>query len=203
MIEKNLEHQKIVEFIKELDLLKNATRTARTTNGRQESVAEHSWRLAMFALVLRPEVDNLDINKIIQMCLIHDLGEAYEGDIPATEMEDQEQKLVREEKAVLMLLGPLKKQTQSELLSLWWEYNNGETEEAKFVKALDKMETIIQHNQGKNPSDFNYNFNLEYGRKLAQNHSVLKSIRGIIDEETRSKTFENSSSTVSPRIATK
>ena len=64
------------------------------------------------------------------------------------------------------------------------EYNECSTKEAKLVKAMDKLETIVQHNQGKNPDDFDYKFNLQYGKKYFEYDDVLKSMRNIIDKDT-------------------
>ncbi|MCX7711099.1 MAG: HD domain-containing protein [Clostridia bacterium] len=177
----------MISFIKELERLKDITRTAWTSQGRQESVAEHSWRLCLFAFVLEDHFPETNIHKVIQMCLIHDLGEAYEGDVSAKIETNQKDKLPREKSALLKLLSSLSEHSQSKFLSLWKEYVAGESKEAKLAKALDKMETIIQHNQGKNPSDFDYEFNLQYGRDLALHDSVLRSIRDLIDNETLHK----------------
>ncbi|MNW11326.1 hypothetical protein D3C71_2087530 [compost metagenome] len=73
---------------------------------------------------------------------------------------------------------------RDKFIELWQEYNECQTKEARLVKAIDKMETIIQHNQGHNPADFDYNFNLEYGKKLSLYEPVLQSLREMIDGET-------------------
>ena len=70
-------------FIKETELLKNVLRTAWGSAGRQESTAEHSWRLALFAALMLGEYPELDGKRVLLMCLIHDLGELYDGDISA------------------------------------------------------------------------------------------------------------------------
>ena len=69
--------------MREAERLKNVLRSARTSTGRHESTAEHTWRLALLALVLADEKPELDLPRVLAMCLVHDLGEAYEGDIPA------------------------------------------------------------------------------------------------------------------------
>lgn len=179
------DYQGLITFIQEADRLKSTTRTAWSTTGRRESVAEHSWRLAMMAMMCEKDMENMDWKKVLQMCLIHDLGEAYEGDIPAIIGEDPQEKYRTEERAVTRLISSLEEEQQQHMMGLWKEYNEGETEEAKWVKALDKMETIIQHNQGKNPDNFNYAFNLNYGYELAQSNDDLKEIRKIIDQDTK------------------
>ncbi|HEX7714415.1 MAG TPA: HD domain-containing protein [Bacillota bacterium] len=185
------EYDQLVAFIKELDRLKDTTRTAWTKEGRQESVAEHSWRLAMFAMVLVDYFPGVDRDRVVRMSLVHDLGEAYEGDISAKIGVSKEDKLKREEAALRKLFAPLPESIRSGFLALWREYNDGKSQEAKIVKALDKIETIIQHNQGDNPSDFDYEFNLQYGKEYMFSEPVIQSIREIIDGETRRKVKDN------------
>ena len=72
-----------LRFIREAERLKNVLRTAYTSEGRHESTAEHSWRLALLAAVLTGERPELDMQRVVLMCLIHDLGEAFDGDVPA------------------------------------------------------------------------------------------------------------------------
>lgn len=181
------EYESIITFVKELERLKDVTRTAWTGKGRPESVAEHSWRMALFVLALEDDFHDVDLNKVIRICLLHDLGEAYEGDISATIAVHPEHKRQSEEKALFQLLAPLSESIRCKLMALWREYNQGETKEAKLAKAIDKMETIIQHNQGDNPVDFDYAFNLQYGKEYAWCDPVIKSIREIIDSETLDK----------------
>lgn len=181
------DYRNLITFVKELENLKDMTRTAWTKEGRRESVAEHSWRLTVFAMALENYFPDIDFNKALRLCLVHDLGEAYEGDISATIAVDPEDKLKKEEAALLRLTTPLPESMQNTFRNLWREYTSGDTKEAKLVKALDKMETIIQHNQGSNPLDFDYEFNLEYGKELSLYHPVITAIREIIDRETESK----------------
>lgn len=71
------------------------------------------------------------------------------------------------------------------MLALWDEYELAETLEAKIVKGLDKLETIMQHNQGKNPPDFDYEFNLSYGQDAISVLPLLKQIQDVLDKNTR------------------
>ncbi|RNB82391.1 HD domain-containing protein [Brevibacillus fluminis] len=185
------EKQHILSFVKELERLKDQQRTAWTGMARRESIAEHSWRLTMFALILEDYFPDVDCDKVLRMCLIHDLGECYDGDVSATIPVDKAEKERKEEAAITTLSQPLASRTRQKLLALWHEYNAAETKEAKLAKALDKMETILQHNQGKNPSDFNYVFNLDYGRSAAQFDPLLASLRELIDQETMARAREN------------
>lgn len=174
----------VFQTIKELEQLKNITRTAWTQTGRKESTAEHSWRVALFILLIKESFPTLNSSKAITMALIHDLGEAYTGDISATLMPDTTEKLDQEQINLEKLLSQLNTRTKNELLDLINEYNAGTTLESKLVKALDKMETIIQHNQGDNPETFNYAFNLTYGKSLTEFSSILRRLRKLVDAET-------------------
>ena len=78
-----MEAKKLLEILSVAEQLKCRTRHCDTSSGRRESVAEHSWRVALMAMLMEDEFPELDIDKVIRMCLIHDLGEAFTGDIPA------------------------------------------------------------------------------------------------------------------------
>ena len=175
-----------VAFIKEVEGMKSVLREAWTSSGRRESTAEHSWRLALLAGLLAPSF-HVDLSKTLMMCLIHDLGELYMGDISAVSNPDKKAKHLAEEHDVRRILSFLPEAQQEALMALWREYNDENTEEAKLVKALDKAETIIQHNQGKNPPDFDYEFNLTYGEQSFTGDPFLIRLRKILDDETTVK----------------
>jgi putative hydrolase of HD superfamily len=180
----------ILDFLRGAEKLKSTLRTCYASTGRQESVAEHSWRLALMAMLLRHEFPALDGGKVLRMCLIHDLGEAIGGDIPAPEQarrraeDPSADKAVQERRDLLTLLDPLPPELQLGITMLWDEYEAAASPEARLVKALDKLETILQHNQGKNPPGFDYGFNLDYGREYTGGHPVIVELRAMLDEET-------------------
>ena len=176
---------KVIRFIKEIENLKSVTRTAWTKTGRRESTAEHSWRLAMLLMVLREDFKDLDIDKAIKMSLVHDLGELYDGDISAKLQNDNDNRAEMEEKAMRRMLTILPENLAENIYDLWKEYNECSTKEAKLVKAMDKLETIVQHNQGNNPEDFDYEFNLQYGKQYFMDNEILEYMRYIIDEDTK------------------
>jgi putative hydrolases of HD superfamily len=186
-LEKSIEIKKLISFMEETEKLKSVVRTAWTNSGRRESTAEHSWRLALFAGIMFDYFPELDLSKILIMSLIHDIGEIYEGDISAALYPDKEAKYDTEHQAAQSVFAILPKPQADRLMDIWLEYNNNATPEAKLVKALDKAETIIQHNQGSNPSDFNYQFNLEYGREYFENGEILEMLRSVIDDKTKQK----------------
>lgn len=172
-------------FIKELEQLKNVTRTAWTSDGHRESTAEHSWRLSLLAGLMLHEFPQLDGAKVLMMALVHDIGELYDGDISAAELPDSQEKYKSEAAAVQRAVSSLQEPLRTQITGLWEEYEKGETPEARLVKALDKAETIIQHNQGENPPDFDYAFNLDYGKNLFTDSEILKDLRTRIDAETQ------------------
>ena len=174
---------KQIAFIKQIEGLKSVTREAWTSTGRRESTAEHSWRLALLAGLLAPSF-GVDVGKALMMCLVHDLGELYIGDISAASNPNEAKKHAAEEQDVRRVLSLLPKEQEEELLALWQEYNENNTDTAKLVKALDKGETILQHNQGENPPDFDYNFNLEYGKSYFVDNPLLLKLRDMLDAET-------------------
>lgn len=173
-----------IRFIQELGLLKDVARTAYTVQGKQESTAEHSWRLAVLAGVMLQEYPQMDASRVLMMALIHDVGEIYEGDQSAALRPDEVKKYQTECRAVRKVFGLLEEPLRSRLMELWQEYEEGKTPEARLVKALDKAETIIQHNQGLNPPEFDYEFNLGYGRKYFEDDDLLRSLREKLDADT-------------------
>lgn len=140
--------QRILEVLHWSENLKNITRHSWLSSGRQESVAEHSWRLGFMALLLAPYYErSLDLTRCLKLALVHDLAEAETGDIPAFYVHDKQQKLALEEAAIRKIANLLNDTTGQELVELWHEYNQCQTDEAKFIKALDKLEVFIQHNE--------------------------------------------------------
>jgi putative hydrolases of HD superfamily len=121
------------------------------------------------------------------MLIVHDLGEAIHGDIPAPEQAATGNKAIEERRDLVALLTPLPAAGQEAILALWDEYEASETPEAKLAKGLDKLETIMQHNQGQNPADFDYEFNLEYGRRFTTDDPRLAALRELLDRETRAR----------------
>ena len=175
----------ILTFLRAAESLKSTLRSAHTSSGRPESVAEHTWRLCFLVMVLAPEFPEVDAHRLMKICLIHDLGEALQGDIPAPLQDPNIDKSQSEREDLLELLSPLPELQRSEILELWEEYEQAATPEAKLAKAFDKLETLLQHTQGQNPPDFDYAFNLDYGRKYTELNALTRQLRAWIDEETR------------------
>ncbi|EDT7187149.1 HD domain-containing protein [Salmonella enterica subsp. enterica] len=177
-------------FLQEAEKLKSVLRSAHSSTGRAESTAEHSWRLCLMAMIFEDEFVGVDMLRLLKMCLVHDLGEAIHGDIPAVERELHPDKSAEEKAALLYLTQSLDEKQRKEILSLWQEYEHAVSPEARIVKALDKLETILQHNQGINPPDFDYEFNLTYGQEYTSTHPLFTLMRKILNEDTRQKIAE-------------
>lgn len=183
--------KKCLTFIQKSENLKNTIRSSRTSQGRPESSAEHSWRLALMALTFEDEFAGLDRHKILKLCLIHDLGEAIGGDIPATEQISGGDKSAQERRDFMELTADLEEPLRSRFLALWDEYEEVGSPEAALVKGLDKLETLVQHNQGdKSARVVDYHFNLEYGRAYMDGHPLLKKLRSLIDPMTAANAAE-------------
>ncbi|HEY4304623.1 MAG TPA: HD domain-containing protein [Gemmatimonadaceae bacterium] len=181
--------ESVLTFLRAAERLKVTHRSAYTSAGNPESVAEHTWRLCLMALLIQPSVPDVDFARLIKMCIVHDLGEAIGGDIPAPEQARRAaagaaNKSADERRDLETLVSPLPVEPQREILALWNEYESATTNEARLAKALDKLETILQHTQGKNPPDFDHAFNLGYGRQHTAAPELIAEIREILDRET-------------------
>ena len=188
------EMEGVLTFLRSAEMLKNTIRSAWTSAGRNESVAEHTWRLTLMAMVLHSAFPQVDFAKLVKMCIIHDLGEAIHGDIPAIDQDQNAPKSTSERYDLLQLIQPLPEKLGSEIVDLWDEYEAAQTPKARLAKALDKLETILQHNQGQNPSDFDYRFNLAYGVQYTKGNPVIESLRAILDRETMEHVSKQESS---------
>lgn len=177
-------------FLRAAERLKTVLRSGRTSSGRPESTAEHTWGLSLMALTFAPHLGETDIAKLLKMCIVHDLGEALGGDVPANIQTSKAEKAARERADLQTLMISLAPTQRNEILSLWDEYEAATSQEARIAKGLDKLETILQHTLGQDQPDVDYAFNLEYGRKETSAHPLLAAIRAILDEDTRARSTE-------------
>jgi len=174
----------IFAFLREAERLKTVTRSGWTSEGERESVAAHTWRLCLMAMLLYGGNTDVDLARLLRMCVVHDLGEALSGDVPAPEQQASAPKAGQERADLLRLTAPLPAALQDDIVALWDEYEAAATPEARLAKGLDKLETILQHTQGKNPADFDYAFNLDYGRRYTAGDPLLEALRARLDAET-------------------
>lgn len=173
-----------LRFLQSAEGLKRALRSAHLSDGRAESVAEHSWRLGLWVIVFRDHLEDVDLARVLELLVVHDLGEAISGDIPAILELDPTEKAEQERRDLDVLLSPLRDAIRDNIWALWEEYEAGVTLEAQWAKGLDKLETMLQHNQGQNPDDFDYLFNLTYGLHQTDKIGLLSQIRVLIDADT-------------------
>lgn len=140
-----MEPKMLLNLLHTAERLKDTTRHCDTSGGRRESVAEHSWRLALMAFWMKDEFPELDMQKVVSMCLIHDLGEAFTGDIPVFLKTASDE--TREDRLLDAWVESMPEPLKGEMQSLYREMNARETPEAKLYKALDGLEALIQHNE--------------------------------------------------------
>lgn len=181
---------KINEFLDVMHVaerLKDATRHGYSSGGRRESVAEHSWRITLMAFFLRDEFPEVDMDRVMKMCLIHDLGECFTGDIPAFLKTDADEQ--QEEQMLFDWVHSLPEPYSTEMESLYAEMSALETQEARIYKALDKMEAVLQHNEAPLSTWIprEYELNLTYGFEQAACSPYLTKLREQMLLDTKQK----------------
>lgn len=184
-----MEPQEFLDILGRAAVLKTTPRHCYTQEDRRESVADHSWRTALMAMLLsgEPEFQDMDMNKVIRMCLIHDLGEAFTGDIPTFEKTASDTK--KEDGLFLKWAGSFPAAQREEWLALLEEMGKLETREARTYKALDKLEAVISHNESDISTwlPLEYDLQFTYGKENVQFSEYLRALSMCIDEWTKQK----------------
>ena len=177
----------LLEALHVAERLKDATRHCDTSGGRRESVAEHSWRLALMAMLMRDAFPEADMDRVIRMCLVHDLGEAFTGDIPTFQKTRADEEL--EDAVLRRWVGTLQEPQRTELSMLYAEMEARQTLEARIYKALDGLEALIQHNEAdiSTWAENEYALNLTYCDDRVGFSDYLTELRERIREETIEK----------------
>ena len=178
----------VLEFLSRIEKLKCAQRHCATSAGGPESVADHTFGCAVFALLIRDEFPQLDMDKVLEMCLIHDFGEAVTGDIPAFEKTGGDEKA--EADALAGLLDCLPPKQRQRWSTLYQEMGALETDEAKLYKIIDRLEAVHQHNLSPLSSwiPLEYELNLTYGEKEADAFPYTRRLRQLLKQQTLEKT---------------
>ena len=181
----------LLEFLAMAEKLKCNTRHSYTSSDRHESVAEHSFRLALMAYMVSDEVPEIDTDKVIRMCLIHDLGEAITGDIPSFEKTDSDE--AAEDSAVSGFVNQLPEYWKKQLGEMYSEMNELKTPEAKLYKALDKLEAVIQHNEADISTwlPLEYELQLTYGTEECSFNEYINSLRDEVRSVSEKKIKDN------------
>ena len=182
-----MKQSELLKILEVAGRLKGTTRHCWTEPDRKESVADHSWRIALMAMLLTPEFPELDMDKVIRMCLIHDLGEAFTGDIPT--FWKTEADVEKEEGLFDGWVATLPEDTRAEWTALLAEMEALETKEAKLYKALDKMEAVISHNESDISTwlPLEYDLQLTYGAENVRFSPYMTELKAEIDAWTREK----------------
>lgn len=185
-----MEARELLEAMAVAVRLKDTTRHCYTEKGRHESVAEHCWMAALMAFFLQEEFPEADMDKVIRMCLIHDLGEAFTGDIPTFEKTEENERT--EEQLLREWVAALPKVCRDEMTALYDEMERRESLEAQIYKAIDNLEAVIQHNF----SDLStwipreYGLNKTYGDDKVAFSPYLTALREEVRQDTLRKIGE-------------
>lgn len=182
--------REFLDILHVAERLKDTPRHCTTSKGRTESVAEHSWRTSLMALLLRREFPELDMDKVVAMCLIHDLGECFTGDIPAFLKTDADR--ATEDSLLAQWVKSLPAEVSADLAALYLEMDAQETAEAKVFKAMDKLEAVIQHNESplSTWADNEYEMNKTYAFDAVVFSDWLMDLRKEILADTVAKIRE-------------
>ena len=177
----------LIDALTVAERLKDTMRHCYTKNGRRESVAEHCWMMTLAAFWMKDEFPEADMDRVLKMCLIHDLGEAFTGDVPAFEKTASNE---QEEKALLYgWVASLPGDIAKEMLSLYDEMEKRETLEAKIYKAVDGLEAVIQHNISDISTwlPLEYELNMTYAEDKVAFSEYLRALREEIRKDTLAK----------------
>ena len=163
-----------IAFIKEIDKIKYIQRRSKLFNSdRRENDAEHSWHLAMMAIVLAEHSNNsIDLLKVLKMVLIHDIVEIDAGDTFIYDTTKKHANIDEEHIAAKRIFGLLPQEQAEELLALWEEFEEGETDEAKFAKTMDRFEPLLQ--DATNDGGTWMEFDVPYQNVYDMNKSIKK-----------------------------
>ncbi|NLZ95756.1 MAG: HD domain-containing protein, partial [Bacteroidales bacterium] len=182
----NLEKQ--IAFIKEIDKIKYIQRKTKLFNSnRQENDAEHSWHLAVMAIVLAEHSNHsIDLLKVLKMVLIHDIVEIDAGDTFIYSTTKDHNNSNEELIAAQRIFGILPKEQADELLEIWQEFDEGETDEAKFALSLDRFEPLLQNasNKGGTWVEYDVPYDKVYDKKseIKEGSSTIwRYAEGLID----------------------
>ncbi|MCK9180584.1 MAG: HD domain-containing protein [Bacteroides sp.] len=160
---------KQIEFIKEIDKIKYIQRRTKLINSnRCENDAEHSWHLAMMTLILAEHSNKpIDVLKVIKMVLIHDIVEIDAGDTFIYDTQKNHTNTANELEAAKRIFGILPTKQRDELIDLWMEFEEGKTVDAKFAKAMDRLEPLLQNasNRGGTWAEYNVPYSKVYEKK--------------------------------------
>ncbi len=176
----------IVDFFEIAEKLECEYRLTRMSDGAPQAVASHSWNMAMMAMVLKPYLKNpVNMERVYELCLLHDLPEAIAHDVPLHEQTDtvRAQKNVQECAAIGQIADLLK---SDEIRARFDEYDLRESYESKLVKALDVLDTAVQHMCAKDLSYIgeyadNFYWKMFFSNDFVTMFDFEPAVRGVFD----------------------
>ncbi|GHE03432.1 haloacid dehalogenase [Allgaiera indica] len=142
------EAESIVAVLSLAERLKREMRHSWLSDGRRESVAEHTWLMSIAAILVAPRLERpVDLGHTLKLIALHDIAEAITGDIPCMEQSPRKDAKQQEEaRAMETIKAMLPADIGAQVITLWREYEDAETDEARLARALDKLEVQHQHN---------------------------------------------------------
>ncbi|KAF2332627.1 HD domain-containing protein [Flavobacterium daemonense] len=178
-----------IAFIKEIDKVKYIQRKTKLFNSdRCENDAEHSWHLALMAIVLAEHSNELiDVLKVVKMVLIHDIVEIDAGDVFLYDTTKNHDNTDEERLAANRIFGLLPKKQTEDFIAIWEEFEAGETAEAKFARSMDRLEPLLQNtsNNGGTWKEFGVKYDKVYQKKSVikeGSKSIWNYAEGLINE---------------------
>lgn len=177
----------LIDIMRTTGKLKDMTRHSWTAQGRRESVAEHTYQMMIMAYFIQDEFPQADMKRVMEMCLFHDMGEAFTGDIPAFEKKPEDEETERQK--VQSWIDTFPGQYRQKVRDLFDEMEAHETLESRIYKALDKLEVVIQHNEADLSTwlPLEYTLNLEYGDQYVEFSEFMKEVRRLAKEDSEEK----------------
>ncbi|MDO5717024.1 MAG: HD domain-containing protein [Tissierellia bacterium] len=159
--------EKIIDFIVLMDKMKTIERRTKLIfQDTRENDAEHSFHITLMASILQEYAPDADLQKTMEMCLVHDIVEIDAGDTFAYDEEGYKTKKDREQKAAQRIFGILPKKMGSYYKGLWGEFEEGKSPEAQFANAMDRMQPILNniYNHGGTWNEYEVSWNQLMGR---------------------------------------
>lgn len=182
-----MEVRALLDVLHIAERLKDELRHCETSKGRRESVAEHCWRMTLMAFFMQDAFPDVEIDRVIKMCMIHDLGECFTGDIPSFLKTKQDEQT--EQNALESWVNSLPEPYCAQLSALYAEMDAQQTPEARLYKVIDKLEAVIQHNESdlRSWEPREYDLNLTYANDVVQGSEYLTALRAAMRADTEEK----------------
>lgn len=196
-----------LEFIREVDKLKYILRKTKLFNSdRAENDAEHSWHLAMMAIILSEHANaSINVLKVVKMLLIHDIVEIDAGDTFIYDTQKSHDNTAEERRAAERIFGLLPNEQANELIAIWEEFEEQKTNEAKFARAMDRLEPLLQNvsNNGGTWNEFSVSYEQVYTKKQViqqGSHLIWQYAEELLNDSVEKGILKKEGSVSNPSI---